>query len=117
MPLVFYQGERGWTYSTEFADLFPKETRAWPFIPHLTYFLVDQSGIGPDEVQGEIRGRIAQLLMLAAYHEPVREALLAATQLLAQVPQTGGLNYGHIFIRYIVATQEGATINAVAREP
>ena len=106
LPVVFYQGERGWTYSIEFADLFPEETRTWSFIPHLTYFLVDQSGIKPEEVKGEIRGRIVQLLMLAAFHEQVRDALLAVAQLWNRIPQTGGINYAHVFIQYVLATQD-----------
>ncbi|MBV7329497.1 Rpn family recombination-promoting nuclease/putative transposase [Chloroflexi bacterium TSY] len=111
MALVFYHGERGWTYSTEFADLLPKETSDWSFIPHLTYLLVDQSGIRPDEVKGEIRGQIAQLLMFAAYHEPVREVLSMIARLLERLPQTGGINYVRVFIRYIIATQESETVS------
>jgi hypothetical protein len=30
VPLVFYQGERHWSYSREFADLCAESVRAWP---------------------------------------------------------------------------------------
>ena len=30
VPVVFYQGARGWSHSTEFSDLFPEAARALP---------------------------------------------------------------------------------------
>ena len=33
VPLVFYQGERTWSYSNEFADLFAESVRDWPGVP------------------------------------------------------------------------------------
>src|SRR6266481_8219698 len=51
VPLVFYQGERSWSYSSEFADLFAASVREWPGVPHFSHGLIDQSGIEPGEVQ------------------------------------------------------------------
>src|SRR5215468_2821404 len=68
VPLVFYQGERRWTYSREFADLFAESVRDWPGVPRFAHELIDQSGMRPEEVQGELKGRLMQLVMLAAYH-------------------------------------------------
>lgn len=75
LPVVFYQGESKWNYSTEFADLFPEMARNWSFVPRFAHVLIDQSGLDPKQVQGGLRARILQLLMFAAYHEPIREAL------------------------------------------
>ena len=30
VPLVLYQGERGWRIACEFSELFPAEVRGWP---------------------------------------------------------------------------------------
>ncbi|MCB0107424.1 MAG: hypothetical protein KDE53_16000 [Caldilineaceae bacterium] len=49
--------------------------------------------------------------MLAAYHEPVREALLAVAQLLGEIPRTGGIDYVRVFVRYVVATQDDEIVS------
>ena len=67
VPLVLYQGERGWRIACEFSELFAAEVRGWPGVPRYAHLLVDQTEVGPDEVRGELRGRIAQLAMMAAY--------------------------------------------------
>jgi hypothetical protein len=71
VPLVFYQGERPWSYSTEFADLFAESVRDWPGVPRFSHGLIDQSGMRPEEVQGELKARLMQLLLMAAYHPTV----------------------------------------------
>ncbi len=63
LPLVFYQGQTSWTYSTEFADLFPESERGHSFLPRFAHALVDQSGLSPEQIQGGLKARIAQLLM------------------------------------------------------
>lgn len=83
-------------------------------MPRFAHVLIDQSGLDPKQVQGGIRARILQLLMFAAYHEPIREALGLAAALLAQLPETGGINYVRVFIRYLAATQEEKTVEAFA---
>jgi predicted transposase/invertase (TIGR01784 family) len=105
VPVVFYQGENKWTYSTEFSDLFRPEERESSFIPHLTHFLVDQSGINSSEVKGALKAKIAQLLMLAAYHEVMEELFEILPHLLAQVPLEGGHDYIVFFVRYLADTQ------------
>lgn len=110
LPLTFYQGETTWTYSTEFADLLPELARQWPFVPHFSHTLIDQSGISPTEVRGDLKAQIMQLLMLAAYHQPIKEALALAAQLLAQLPARSGTNYLYLFVHYIVATQPRTTV-------
>jgi predicted transposase/invertase (TIGR01784 family) len=55
VPLVFYQGERSWSYSTEFADLFAESVRDWPGVPRFSHGLIDQSGMQPEELQGELK--------------------------------------------------------------
>ena len=114
IPLVFYQGESSWRYSTEFADLFPASERGESFLPRFAHILVDQSGLSPEEVQGGLKARVAQLLLMAAYHEPVGEALAQAARLLAQIPQSGGLNYVEVFVVYLAATQERRVVQEFA---
>ena len=114
LPLVFYQGKTSWTYSTQFANLFPETEQEHLFVPRFAHHLVDQSGMGPEQIQGALKSRIAQLLMMAAYHEPMRELLEMAGRLLAQVPRTGGINYVKVFVVYLLATQERRTVQEFA---
>jgi hypothetical protein len=108
VPLVFYQGERSWSYSREFADLFTESVRDWPGVPRFSHGLIDQSGMRPEEVQGELKTRLMQLLLMAAYHPGVAWMEQAAEWLisLSALPPGGGVNYVRIFVRYLLATQE-----------
>jgi predicted transposase/invertase (TIGR01784 family) len=105
IPLVFYQGEESWNYSTELADLLPEFARNWSFVPHFSHILIDQSGLNPQQVAGGLRAQVMQLLMFAAYHKPIQEALILAASLLVQMPETDGINYVRVFVRYLLATQ------------
>ena len=77
-------------------------------MPRFSHGLIDQSGMQPDEVQGELKARMMQLLLLAAYHpelawmEPVARLLGS----LSALPPSGGINYVRLFVLYILATQE-----------
>jgi len=106
VPLVFYQGESRWRYSTEFTDLFAGDAQGYDFLPHFAHYLIDQSGMSVDQTHGGLKAQVAQLLMMAAYQKSVRDALTHAARLLAQVAQTGGLNYMEVFVVYLAATQE-----------
>ena len=108
VPLVFYQGERRWSYSSEFADLFAESVRAWPGVPRFSHGLIDQSGLQPEEVQGEFKVQIMQLLLMAAYHPALAwmERVARLLDSLSSLPPSGGLNYMRIFVLYILATQE-----------
>lgn len=108
VPLVFYQGERRWSYPTEFADLFTESVRDWPGTPHFSHGLIDQSGMQPDEVQGELKTQLMQLLLMAAYHPALAwmEQVAALLVSLSALPSSGGVNYMRIFVRYLLATQE-----------
>jgi predicted transposase YdaD len=107
VPLVLYQGERSWAYSTEFADLFAEAVRAWPGVPRFAHGLIDQSGLQPDEVQGERNTQLMQLLLLAAAHPAVAwmEQVARLLGALAGLAPSSGVNYVRIFVRYILATQ------------
>ena len=72
---------RGWTYSTEFADLFPEAMRSWPWVPQFTHELLDQTTLEPEAVVGGVKGRITQLLMMAAFNRHVEAALQLTAQL------------------------------------
>jgi predicted transposase/invertase (TIGR01784 family) len=108
VPLVFYQGEQSWSYSREFADLFAESVRHWPGVPRFSHGLIDQSGMQPDEVQGELRARIMQLLLMAAYHPELAWMEQVARWLgaLSSLPSSGGINYVRLFVLYILTTQE-----------
>ena len=110
VPLVFYQGERSWSYSSEFADLFAESVRDWPGVPRFSHGLIDQSGLQPDEVQGELKARLMQLLLMAAYHPTLAwmEQVAGLLVSLSSLPysDSGGMNYVRIFVRYILSTQE-----------
>ncbi len=108
VPLVFYQGERSWSYSSEFAELFAESVRDWPGVPRFSHGLIDQSGMQPDEVQGDLKVRIMQLVMLAAYHPTVAwmERVASLLDSLASLPPSGGINHVRLFVLYILATQE-----------
>ena len=108
VPLVFYQGERSWSYSSEFAELFAESVRDWPGVPRFSHGLIDQSGMQPDEVQGDLKVRIMQLVMLAAYHPTVAwmEGVASLLDSLASLPPSGGINHVRLFVLYILATQE-----------
>jgi predicted transposase YdaD len=108
VPLVFYQGERHWSYSTEFADLFAESIRDWPWVPRFSHGLIDQSGMQPEEVQGELKARLMQLLLMAAYHPALAwmEEVAALLVSLSSLEPSGGVNYMRVFVRYILSTQE-----------
>ena len=112
VPLVFYQGKRKWQHSPEFAELFPEVMRDWSFVPHFAHTLIDQSGLEPEAVQGGVKGRLLQLLLMAAFRQPLREALEQAAQLLAALPPSGGIDYLRVFVRYVVATQDTEAVKA-----
>ncbi len=108
VPLVFYQGERRWSPSTEFADLFPEWVRHWPWVPRFVHELIDQSGLSVAGVEGEVRVQIMQLLLLAAYHraEGWMERVAELWRSLSEVTPSGGLNYLEVFVLYVLSTQE-----------
>jgi predicted transposase/invertase (TIGR01784 family) len=112
VPLVFYQGERSWSYSREFADLFAESVREWPGVPRFSHGLIDQSGIEPGEVQGELKARLMQLVLLAAYHpeRAWRELVVELIGTLSSLPLSGGMNYVRVFLLYILQTQEREAI-------
>ncbi len=108
VPLVFYQGRDRWTYATEFAELFAESVRDWPGVPHFSHELVDQSGIQPQDIEGELKVRLMQLVMLAAYHpdRPWRDLVVDLIGMLSSLPPSGGINYVRVFLLYILQTQD-----------
>jgi predicted transposase/invertase (TIGR01784 family) len=108
VPLVFYQGERSWSYSSEFAELFAESVRDWPGVPRFSHELIDQSGLQLEEVEGELKAQLMQLLLLAAYHPALAwmEQVGRLLGSLSSQPPSGGLNYVRIFVRYLLSTQE-----------
>lgn len=121
VPLVLYQGEQRWAYSTELADLFAEAVRTWPGVPRFAHGLVDQSGLHPDEVQGARHTQLMQLLLLAAAHPAVAwmEPVARLLGTLTGLPPSGGVNYVRLFVRYILVTQApeaAATFREVLRQ-
>ncbi len=58
VPVVFYQGPRGWRHSTEFADLFPEAARSWPWVPKFAHELLDQTTLEPEAVAAASRAAL-----------------------------------------------------------
>ena len=48
--------------------------------------------------------------MMAAFQKFVQKALAQAAQLMAQMEQTGGIDYAKVFVIYLAATQERRTV-------
>jgi len=107
VPVVFYQGARGWSHSTEFSDLFPKAVRSLPWVPRFTHELLDQTTLAPDAVTGDVKGRIAQLLMMVAFGRRVETALdWAARWTLSLRQAEGGVDEFRRFIVYLATVQD-----------
>ena len=104
-PVVFYQGARGWTYSTEFADLFPEAVRAWPWVPRFAHVLLDQTVSGPEAVVGGVRGRIARLLLMAAFGQKTPDALRLAAALASSLEGRVARADLDLFLSYLTRTQ------------
>ena len=107
VPVVFYQGARGWNHSTEFSDLFPETARALPWVPRFTHELIDQTALTPEAVAGDVKGRIAQLLMMVAFGRHVEAALDWAARCTLSLRQAeGGVDEFRRFIVYLAAVQD-----------
>ena len=111
VPVVFYQGARGWNHSTEFADLFAEAARDLPWVPGFAHELLDQTTLEPDGVGGGLKGRIAQLLMMVAFNRHLDAALQLTAQLLPLLRQGGGgVDERRRFYRYLLSTQDRAVV-------
>ena len=103
LPLVLYQGRRRWRHGREFSELFAQQVRHWPWVPHYAHLLVDQTRARPDQVRGELRGRIAQLAMMATFRKnwPLLQRLVP---LLAELARAGVAEDWEEIVVYIAAT-------------
>ena len=101
VPLVLYQGGRVWRAAHEFAELFAEAVRDWPGVPHYAHLLIDQTQVGPDELRGQLLGRIAQLAMMAAHRAswPVLQRLVP---LLTELAHVGGSESSEDLKRIVV---------------
>ena len=109
VPLVFYHGAKPWNHATQFAELFAAAVREWPWLPHYEHVLVDRSAAGPEAVvRGQLRGRVAQLTMMAAYRDHW-VLLQRATSLLATLHRQGGMDALRPIVVYVLATQKTPT--------
>ena len=103
MPLVFYQGARPWKHSTEFSELFAEGVWSWPWLPRFQHLLIDQSNATVETIAGELKGRIAQLTLMAVYrdHWPVLQRVV---RLLAHLYRRDGVEELRPFVVYVLAT-------------
>ena len=84
VPMVFYLGSGRWRHATEFSELFAGEVRGWRWLPRFEHVLIDHSETEPEGVRGRLKGRVAQLIMLAVCRAAVAwPALERALPLLA----------------------------------
>lgn len=77
--------------------------------------LVDQFGLDSAQAGGGLRARVMQLLLYAAFHQPVVEALRLAAKLVALLPASSGTDYVRLFVHYVLATQERPLVTEFAR--
>ena len=111
LPVVFYQGARGWKHSTEFADLFPEAVRSLAWIPRFAHELLDQTTLEPEAIAGDVKGCIAQLLMMVAFGRHVEAALdWAARWTLSLRQAEGGVDEFRRFIVYLATVQDGEVV-------
>jgi len=111
VPVVFYQGARGWNHSPEFADLFPEAVRSWPWVPRFIHELMDQTTLAPEAVTGGLKGRIAQLLMMVAFNRHVDRSLQLTAQLMLLLGQSGGgVDEFRRFVQYLMSTQDRGVV-------
>ena len=116
VPMVFYLGSGRWRYATEFSELFPREVRGWRWLPSFEHVLIDHSETEPEGVRGKLKGRLAQLMMLAVYRAAVAwPALERALPLLAELARRGGGEQS-MFVWYVLATQREPLRGRFAKE-
>ena len=82
--------------------------------PRFAHVLLDQTGLGPGEVVGGLKGRIVQLLM-AAFRRHASEALELAAQLVSSLSVVGGVNELRQFVVYVIVTQEPEVVEAFGK--
>ena len=111
VPVVFYQGERRWTYSTQFGDLFVGESHGLPWNPRFSHELFDQTALEPTAIGGGVKGRIAQLLIMAAFNHHLGPALQLVAELLPLLTEAGaGLDERQQFYLYLLHTQDPGAV-------
>ena len=103
VPLVLYQGRQGWSAATEFSELFPAAVRGWPGVVSHAHLLIDQTKMEPEELRGGLRGRIAQLALMAAFRASWR-VTRRLVPLLAELVQVGGTDELRQVVVYMAAT-------------
>ena len=72
--------------------------------------LLDQTGLAPEAVAGNVKTRIVQLLMMAAFGHWAPEALRLAAE-LASLPEASGESTMDLFLSYLTRTQESEGID------
>ena len=85
---------------------------AWLYV----HVLIDHSETEPEGVRGTLKGRLAQLMMLAVYRAAVAwPALERALPLLAELARRGGREQS-MFVWYVLATQREPMRGRFAKE-
>ena len=106
VPLVFYLGRGRWRHATGFSELFAREMREWRWLPRFEHVLVEQADLEPEGVRGTVRGRVAQLVMMAVFRAAGGwPALQRALPLLAELNRRGGKEQLRMFVLYVMGTQ------------
>ena len=100
----------------ELAESFPPEFRGEWWVPRLRYLVFDQTRVAPEQVVGELRGRLLQLAMMHAFEQAPAEARERYVRLLAELkraPVGGGVDYVQVFLRYTMAMGPRGTRRAL----
>ena len=110
VPVVFYQGASHWNHSTRFDDLFPEPQRRLPWMVRFEHYMLDQTRLGPGDVGGDLKGRIARLAMMAACRQELHAAIEMVAQLLLELRSAGEGEYAGTVGHYLLNTQDDKEI-------
>lgn len=115
VPLVLYHGASRWRWSREFSALFPAEMRQRSWLPHWEHLLIDLAEMEPERVRGELKGRIAQLGMIAAYRD-AWHVLRGMLPLLVELYRQREVDDFSRVVLYVYATQREEIRERFGRE-
>ena len=116
-PIVFYQGKRNWPYPAAFEDLVDSRGRSAIWTPSFSHILIDQSAWGAEKFKGELKGKVVQLLMKMAFHDPIEQELRLLARWLGiidlQTKNQAGTDWIKLFLTYFISTQQETDIEYV----
>lgn len=84
--------------------------RRLPWMVRFEHHMLDQTRLGPGEVGGDLKGRIARLAMMAACRQELHAAIEMVAQLLLELRSAGEGEYAGTVGHYLLNTQDDKEI-------